>query len=751
MLWNRLGSWGRYDGSIDLLTLTFIDEGVERGYAHSRRQRLAQMLRNVCIAAIVAGGLVMMLNSYWNTAQYATADAYLVSRIQLAIYLSYMSYCIGVVVVSSSSRMVSKLGTLGLERLVVFSAFLYLCMTSVCYKHYLAKMVRYGESSATLGVSSLSLANTDAVHILYLHLCVTVVHIMTPVRWCLLLPIEILATFFYLVPAVYFESPVLHGVAQNAAGLLCLAFLTAWGKRASEYQDRRMYESFLGEKQLRFRAEFELSNTRCDKPANDDQLSSRESRQSRPSTTATGRAFASDVSCEVDLHHIQYVGLREQWLIEKDELMEAPEDVLGVGGFGSVFAGKYQGTPVALKAARTTASLTQLCNELRIMRRLRHPHIVFLYGACLEDVNGHVSSFKLVLELVDGVTLKNFVLDRHATGCEVAKQKRDLMHACADISRALVYLHSRHPCVVHGDLKHTNVYIEQRFSAKHSYRAKLLDFGLSRLLTRNARPLGGTLRWSAPEIVRQNAAPGTAADIYSFGCLVFFVMSGLVPFQSMKPERIAKKLLNAQGCVLEWPEGTRGGPFRSVVLSCCRADLATRPAIRDVHSSIEAAIYREEAASEAKSAAARFDDRVNVMRDSNESHIEGLRHIDLENAVLPQPVGHNAGNHGVVDQVRFPHYRPTSSTSISNQLLSLMVSMNVPLQERICCHLHASLRALSIIINDMIKSPNCAKFKGEAFMVQCRQCTLLTYMHVEVDPSCRWCGCTDIGRGRIGL
>ncbi|CAK0904783.1 unnamed protein product [Prorocentrum cordatum] len=151
-----------------------------------------------------------------------------------------------------------------------------------------------------------------------------------------------------------------------------------------------------------------------------------------------------------------------------------------------------------------SSCLPQLCNELRALRRVRHPNIVFLYGACM-DVDSN--KLCLVLEFVDGVPLGAF--------CTAPATSSARSLVVFDVLNALRYLHSMHPS------KDSNILVEERRSGsgRSSYRAKLLDFGLSRLVTRNARPLGGTLRWMAPSCSHARSFPQTRPPtVIRLGC-----------------------------------------------------------------------------------------------------------------------------------------------------------------------------------------------------------------------------------------
>lgn len=171
----------------------------------------------------------------------------------------------------------------------------------------------------------------------------------------------------------------------------------------------------------------------------------------------------------------------------------------------AVLARSAGGTPVAVKLVRDQPVednvSSSLANELRVLRHIRHPNVVLFHGACVDLGNGVLA---LVLERVGGVTLGDCILPPKSPS------RADRHAVILDVCCALRYLHSLTPAVAHGDLKPSNIMVEER---PWGPRAKLLDSGLSRVMTCHARPLGGAYAWMAPEVLREACAPAASAII----------------------------------------------------------------------------------------------------------------------------------------------------------------------------------------------------------------------------------------------
>ncbi|CAE8645434.1 unnamed protein product [Polarella glacialis] len=269
------------------------------------------------------------------------------------------------------------------------------------------------------------------------------------------------------------------------------------------------------------------------------------------------------------------MGELEHWLIQADQLQCFPEQLLGRGSFGVVVAGEFLGAPVAAKLSfsqHTVSSLRALSSELRIFRRLRHPNIVMFQGACIIPDS---ELLILVEEIVLGGSLQQFIEAHHAELSNNSNNNNDNKDSSSSsrsnnnhnsdnnkngvrqlhgivlgICRALQYLHGLRPAVVHGDLKPCNVLVDRA-----SLTPKLIDFGLSRLQSTKSRAVGGTLRYMAPEVVnhvsdRCNATP---SDMFSFGRVAFFVVTGIIPLTDITSGEIIELAQSGAVPSLEWP------------------------------------------------------------------------------------------------------------------------------------------------------------------------------------------------------
>eukprot|EP00928_Gymnodinium_smaydae_P021871 TRINITY_DN18567_c0_g1_i1.p1 TRINITY_DN18567_c0_g1~~TRINITY_DN18567_c0_g1_i1.p1 ORF type:complete len:628 (+),score=102.68 TRINITY_DN18567_c0_g1_i1:94-1977(+) len=233
-------------------------------------------------------------------------------------------------------------------------------------------------------------------------------------------------------------------------------------------------------------------------------------------------------------------GVAEHWLLPLESVVEN-DYVIGAGGFGEVRRGMlYGSTPVAIKTCKGTGDAeaasnidAAMINEIRILRRLRHPNIVLFFGLLpkMQPVK-----LGIILEWVEGMDLGRYIqmltdnsqmpADEVSTsfgddGLVSAAPRMDQVVRSAHIPRLLMdslcglhFLHAQSPSVMHRDLKPSNILVE---TIAVPPRAKLTDFGLSRIMTSAAMVGGaGTRKYVAPEVLL-NKPFTVSADIYSFG------------------------------------------------------------------------------------------------------------------------------------------------------------------------------------------------------------------------------------------
>jgi len=272
----------------------------------------------------------------------------------------------------------------------------------------------------------------------------------------------------------------------------------------------------------------------------------------------------------MNLSEIVEQGLKEHWVIrgESLELLE----VAGKGGFGEVRHALLLGsTEVAIKIPRAKANLESsqivaLANEMRLFRRIRHPNIVLFNGVTAIHMKAE-PVLCLVLEWIDGGDFTNYVSRRRLDGSfdlacqEQLKDPYNFMSEYTiliDIVRGMLYLHGQDPPILHRDLKPENVLIELSQPPK----GKIADFGLSVLMQAgDLKSMAGTRRYMAPE-VSQRKAYNTPADVFSFGCICAYVMTGKPPDPASVMTMCQEKISNmpsaltevAVNCLQEDPE-----------------------------------------------------------------------------------------------------------------------------------------------------------------------------------------------------
>ena len=201
------------------------------------------------------------------------------------------------------------------------------------------------------------------------------------------------------------------------------------------------------------------------------------------------------------------------------------KEFVGGGGMGAVFRAidTKLGRTVAVKILSPyqtdEANLRRFKNEAQSAARLDHTNIARVYYVG-EDDGWHF----IVFEFIEGVNLRDLV--NHKGPLPVQEALTYTLQAAAALD------HASQRDLVHRDIKPSNVLITPEG------QAKLVDMGLARLhqmesnsadLTASGVTLG-TFDYISPEQARDPRDADVRSDLYSLGCTLYFMLTGMPPF-----------------------------------------------------------------------------------------------------------------------------------------------------------------------------------------------------------------------------
>ncbi|MFF8998097.1 protein kinase [Streptomyces achromogenes] len=205
---------------------------------------------------------------------------------------------------------------------------------------------------------------------------------------------------------------------------------------------------------------------------------------------------------------------------------------LGRGGMAEVFAAEdvRLGRTVAVKLLRADlaedpVSKARFTREAQSVAGLNHHAIVAVYDSGEDTVGGQSVPY-IVMELVEGRTIRDLLMNAEAPGPEQA------LIIVSGVLEALAYSHQHG--IVHRDIKPANVIIT------HSGAVKVMDFGIARALHGASTTMTQTgMVMGTPQYLSPEQALGKAvdhrSDLYATGCLLYELLSLRPPFTGETP------------------------------------------------------------------------------------------------------------------------------------------------------------------------------------------------------------------------
>ncbi|GMH11780.1 hypothetical protein Nepgr_013621 [Nepenthes gracilis] len=224
----------------------------------------------------------------------------------------------------------------------------------------------------------------------------------------------------------------------------------------------------------------------------------------------------------------------EEWTTDLRKLNMGP--AFAQGAFGKLYRGTYDGEEVAIKILerpesdpeRAQVMEQQFQQEVMMLATLKHPNIVRFIGGCRKPM-----VWCIVTEYAKGGSVRQFLMKRQNRSVPLKLAVKQAL----DVARGMEYVHGLG--LIHRDLKSDNLLI---FSDKS---IKIADFGVARIevRTEGMTPETGTYRWMAPEMI-QHRPYTQKVDVYSFGIVLWELITGMLPFQNMTAVQAAFAVVN---------------------------------------------------------------------------------------------------------------------------------------------------------------------------------------------------------------
>ncbi|KAL8160301.1 hypothetical protein V2J09_001838 [Rumex salicifolius] len=261
----------------------------------------------------------------------------------------------------------------------------------------------------------------------------------------------------------------------------------------------------------------------------------------------------------------------------------ADENKLGMGSYGTVYKCKLHHTNVAVKVLHTTegSESKQFQQELEILSRIRHPHLLLLLGACPKKGC-------LVYEFMENGSLEERLFRTNNTP-PIAWYDR--FRIAWEVASALAFLHNTKPKpIIHRDMKPANILLDSNLVSKIGDAGLCTMLNLdptsmtmaSRTLYKDTSPVG-TLCYIDPEYQRTGQI-STKSDVYALGMVILQLLTAM---PAIGIAHIIEDVINEGGLMQILDKSAGKWPVREATelallgLQCTELRRKDRPDLKD--------------------------------------------------------------------------------------------------------------------------------------------------------------------------
>lgn len=257
---------------------------------------------------------------------------------------------------------------------------------------------------------------------------------------------------------------------------------------------------------------------------------------------------------------------------------------IGAGGMGAVYRARHAmlRRPTALKLVRpekaSEATLARFEREVQLTATLAHPNVVTVYDYGRTDDG----TFYYAMELLAGADLGVVV---RRTG---AMPPGRAVQVLAQIASALANAHAAG--LIHRDVKPANVILTNSWAPDV---VKVVDFGLVKAIAAPGAQeslsekgtVSGTPAYMSPEAITRPDSVDGRSDVYSLGCLAYFLLTGSEPFSGDNAFEMWRSQIESPAV----PPSLRADAdiprtLDQLVMRCLDKSASTRPTMAEVHT-----------------------------------------------------------------------------------------------------------------------------------------------------------------------